>query len=488
MAESTAKASHARRLETEFLAGVRNKLEMAKGRYLRGQMWEFARYDDEHALRSLLQAHGRLDRDLIDALPANRRIALHGFERYLLFWRKRTGVAVASTVSPLAHYVRASDEEPPPIALGDLSAHVEHLVSDRRVPHVLGICSPTGFTEEARGARFGGGGLTVILIEPDGAGGWNVHCADESVDERILRLFDPEGTDQKISRVAELLAEESAELLTSSLSASQVAKKYDVDEAFVHKAFERLAATDPELRLSQSEGEWLLFRGAPESLQERKSMSMPERIRRLFARAGDEVEKINILTERRAALSLRRDRIYSDIAKLEHKEAGLMEQGRTASSATPRHRIAAQVAQCRKDIRRQNAIANMLNQQIDVINTDIHNLTLIRQGSMAKLPTTEELTQNAVQAEEMLETLQGDSELVGQLETGINESLTSEEELAILREFDGEDESLDTETDARQAHRPEEAGESFERPQRERGAESENPAPPRKNPSEPEAT
>jgi hypothetical protein len=47
----------------------------------------------------------------------------------------------------------------------------------------------------------------------------------------------------------------------------------------------------------------------------------------------------------------------------------------------------------------------MLNQQINIIATDIHNLTLIQQGESASLPTTDELTENAVKAEEMLETL-----------------------------------------------------------------------------------
>jgi hypothetical protein len=82
----------------------------------------------------------------------------------------------------------------------------------------------------------------------------------------------------------------------------------------------------------------------------------------------------------------------------------------------------------------------MLNKQIDIISTDIHNLTLIQQGQMAELPDTETLTENAVKAEEMLETLKADSELVGMLETGMEESLTSDDELAILREFEGVEE------------------------------------------------
>ena len=126
-------------------------------------------------------------------------------------------------------------------------------------------------------------------------------------------------------------------------------------------------------------------------------MGVVERIKQLFAREGNENEKIQVLTERRAALAHRRDHIYEDITKLEKKEADLLAQGKAATSQVPRRRIAAQLAQLRKDISRQHTTAAMLNQQINIISTDVHNLTLIKQGEMAKLPSTEELTENAVQ-------------------------------------------------------------------------------------------
>ncbi len=165
-------------------------------------------------------------------------------------------------------------------------------------------------------------------------------------------------------------------------------------------------------------------------------MSMVDKIRQLFSRDGDEAQKINELSKRRASLSQRRDRMYDDIGQLEKREADLMEQGKKNKSQVARRRIAAQVAQLRKDIIRHNATTNMLNTQINILSTDIHNLTLIQQGEVASLPSTEELTENAVKAEEMLETLQADADMVGSLDTGISDMLTSDEELAILKEFE----------------------------------------------------
>jgi hypothetical protein len=62
------------------------------------------------------------DRELLNSLPANRRVALHGFERRLLLWKRRTGVAIASVLSPLRHYVTSRDTSAPPVGLGELAA------------------------------------------------------------------------------------------------------------------------------------------------------------------------------------------------------------------------------------------------------------------------------------------------------------------------------------------------------------------------------
>jgi hypothetical protein len=433
MAKDAAKALQH---ETAFLSGVETNLEAAKGRDLRGSIWQRSQSDESDRLRALLASNRIFDRERLKALPANRRVALHGFERRFLFGKRRTGVAIASVLSPLSHYASAPDTDAPPIGLGELMDHVRKLVGDSRVDHVVGVCCPTGLTDEARSARVDLPGVVLVLIEPDEAGGWRTRPASENVEPRVLKLFDPEKANEKLERVRDVIEAHSADLLTGGLSVSSVMAGTNLPEEVVRQGFEKAAAADPELRLSKKEGAFLLFRGAPAQRQERKSMNVIERIRQLFSGEGAEAEKVNLLAERRAALAQRRDRIYEDIGKLEKKEADLFEQGKAATSQVPRRRLAAQLAQLRKDIARQNATAAMLNKQIDIISTDIHNLTLIQQGELAKLPDTAELTENAVRAEEMLETLVADAELVGSLETGIEESLTSEDEQAILREFE----------------------------------------------------
>ena len=432
----TPEAAKALQYETDFLSGVDANLELAKGRDLRGSIWQRSQFDDGDRLRALLAENRIFDREVLAALPANRRIALHGFERRFLFGKRKTGVAIASVLSPLRHFVSKSPGDSPPIGLGELTEHVRKLVGDSKVPYLVGICSPTGFSDEARRAKLDMANATVVLVEPDGKGGWHTWAAGDGVDPRVLKIFDPEGAKQKLGRVRSTIEERRTDLLTGGLSASAIARETNLPEEVVRQGFQELAKEDSELRLARKDGEFLLFRGAPAEPQERKSMNVVDRIRRLLSGEGNETAKINLLAERRAALAQRRDRIYEDITRLEKKEAELFDQGKQATSAVPRRRLAAQLAQMRRDISRLNTTAGMLNQQINIISTDIHNLTLIQQGRLAQLPDSAELTEHAVEAEEMLESLQADADLVGNLQMGMEQTLASDEELAILREFE----------------------------------------------------
>lgn len=427
------------KIETDFLSGVEGNFEAAKGKDFRGTLWETARDDEGDRLRGLLASFQQYDRERLKNLPANRRVVLHGFEKRLWFWKKPTGVAIATVLSPLAHYAAGRGGDAPAIGLGELNEHISRLTGERRVPHIIGVCSPTGFTREAREAKLSRDNVTVVLIEPDGLDGFKVTAAGEAVDARLLRIFDPETPKQKAERARAIVEQYSAELLTGGVSLSTVARRSRLPEEVVRQGFELAAAADPELRVAQRDGEVLLFRGAPVHGQERRAMSVLDRIRQLFGGGGDARGQINLLSERRALLAQRRDRIYDDITRLEAREADLLAQGKAATSLVPRRRLAAQLAQLRKDIARQNTTAAMLNQQINIISTDIHNLTLVEQGKVAELPSTEELTEHAVQAEEMLETLKADADLVGSLEMGVGESLASADELEILKEFEAAD-------------------------------------------------
>lgn len=458
-------AQRALQTETEFLAGVESNFERAKGTQLRGSAWQTARHDEDAALREMLVTHRRSGwQALIRQMPLNRRIAVQGFERRWLFFRRPTGVAIASVLCPLEHLASGADGPMPPVDVGDLVEHVQKLTGDPKVQHVIGVCSPSGFTDEARNARLDQPNVTLVLIEPREGGGWRVTGADENLPEAVLAMFDPEAAAQKIARVRREIEARSGDLLVGGIGVESVAHKLELPVEIVQQAFAAVARSDPELRLTGKAGDALLYRGAAEHKQEAASMNVVDRIKAIFSREGDEAQKINILAERRAALAQRRDRIYEDIAKLEGHEAKLLEQGRSTTSKVTQRRLVSQLAQLRKDLARQNTTANMLNSQINIISTDIHNLTLIQQNQMAQLPDTEELTQNAVKAEEMLESLRADADLVSSLETDMGEVMTSDEELAILKEFEAAPEKAEQAKEAKPEAAPETMPEAAHEP------------------------
>ncbi|MBI4579764.1 MAG: hypothetical protein HY718_08685 [Planctomycetes bacterium] len=445
--------SHATRaadIEASFLAGAEHNLNEAKERRFRGTKWLWSGTSQEDRLRDLMAAHGRYDRELLRSLPKNAARIMTCIEPCWLLWERPAGVAIAAFLSPIEFYVgqagtpaaagktTAVDEtaQPPPIGLAELRTFIRQLVGgDAKVPYLVGVCSPTGFTDEAKRLGVDLANVAVVLVEPRADGGWTTTCASPKAQPADARLFDPEAVSRKLTRVREEVNLRRADLLTGGLRASAVGERLGLSAGLVTRAFEHLAA-DGELRVSREGDDALLFLGAPAAMEE-YDMSMVEWIRQLFGREGDETRKINALAERRAKLASRRDRLYEDAARLEGREAELMAQGRQTSSAGAKRRIATQIKQLRDDMERMQAAARMVGQQIDVISTHIHSLTLIQQGQAAKLPSSEEITQDAVRAEEMLEQLSGQAELASSLGGAVQESSLSDDELAILRELEG---------------------------------------------------
>ncbi len=430
-------------IETAFLAGAENNLAQARGRQLRGTLWRTETADEGLAVREELGKRGLYDRELLSRIPHGRRIVMRGYERrWWWFGKRQTCVAIASVLAPPVHYAAADGgTSPPPVGLAELLEHIRRIAPSPEIPHVVGVCSPGGFTDEVKRSHLDLPNVTLVVVEPRADGGWSVTGLSEAADERVCRLFDPDTTARKIERVRQEIEARGADLLTGGLSAEAMAARMDLPPEIVAEAFRQAAMEDRDLRASGAGRNVLLFRGAPAAAMEDSAMSVVDRIRQLFGRAGNEAKKINMLSERRAELAQRRDRVYEDIAKLEHRERDLLEQGRQNKSDIVRRRVASQLAQHRREMGRLNTVANMLNQQINVISTHIHNLTLIQQGQIAKLPTTEDLTQDAVRAEEMLEQLKADADLVATLESGVGDVLATKDELEILKEFEEADRS-----------------------------------------------
>jgi len=284
-------------LESEFLAGIEANLNQARAEELAGQIFRMAHFDEADKLKSLLAARGLYDRELLDRLPRNRRIELHGYRRrWWLFsevWflrKKRAGVTIASVLSPLQELIDNPDAPLPPVGLAQLTEHVRSLVADTKCYHLIAVCSTTGFTDEAKRARLELPNAAVVLVEPDSPGTWRITDTTGRAG-RLAGLFDPENIRQKLARVRSHIAAGSAELLSSGLSVSAVAGRLNLPPQLVDRAFQQAAQQDPQLHVTKQGRQTILFRGVATN-QETAPMSMIDRIRQLFSREGDEAKKI----------------------------------------------------------------------------------------------------------------------------------------------------------------------------------------------------
>lgn len=157
-------------------------------------------------------------------------------------------------------------------------------------------------------------------------------------------------------------------------------------------------------------------------------MPFLERVRSLFSRKGETEKKIAFLSERRAALSQQRDRSYEDLSALERKDGELRQQFKEARAPLTKRRITSQLLQLQREMERRQQLLGVVNQQIDIVSTHLHNLELVQQGQTAKLADSEELTGDAVKAEEMLAQLQADFELAGTVSQSAAAGLSDEEQ------------------------------------------------------------
>ena len=179
-------------------------------------------------------------------------------------------------------------------------------------------------------------------------------------------------------------------------------------------------------------------------------MPLLDSLRSLFGRKGENEKKIAFLAERRAALSQQRDRAYEEMGALEQQEAGLRQQFKDAAGALTKRRVTSQLLQLRKDVERRQQLLTVLNQQINVVSTHLHSLELVQQGRSAQLPDAEEMTADAVKAEEMLAELEAGNELAGSTGSIAAGGMTDEEQ-ALFEELERESggaETLATETNA----------------------------------------
>jgi hypothetical protein len=417
---------------------------------------DVSRTDRSVELKRMMSEMNLPDRDLQSRMPVGEVVEVTLSQKKMLVLRSTVGRLRVVCVSPTRALLRGDEPQPmTPTEINKLLSQMPPALGG--APTTVVLLSTSGFTMEAHELADRRADRTVILIEPNEAGGWTITGPVET--KALSDLFDPEGEDQKRQRVREVIEESKVDLLTSGVNADKLIAKTHLPVQVVEAELKTYAKNNPGLVAKRLDGRVVLFREgtAPVSgaavAAPGAAMPLIERVKALFSRKGDSEKKIAFLSERRAALSQQRDRAYEEMTVLEHQESGLKEQFKNSQSTIGKKRITSQLLQLRKDLERRQQLLSVLNQQVNVVSTHLHNLELVQQGQVASLPNTDEMTADAVKAEEVLAELEASSELAGSVGSIGAAGMTPEEQ-ALFEELEresGESNAAPTQPAAQQA-------------------------------------
>lgn len=402
---------------------------------------DVTRTDKATDLKRLMSEMDLPDRELQNQMPIGETLEVALTQKKMFFINSTVGRLRVVCVSPTKKLLKG--EEPEPMDIGAVQKVLSAMPpSLGGVPITIVLISTSGFTMEAHEAADRRPDRTVILVEPNGVGGWSAYGPVES--KSIVDLFDPEAEDEKRQRLERLIDESKVELLSSGIAADKLAARSQLPVQLAEAVLKEHARVNPGLMAKRLDGRVVLFREgsappASASVRESGGSDMPllDRVKALFARKGETEKKIAYLSERRTALSQQRDRAYEDMATMEQQESALKRQFQEATGSITKRRVTAQMLQLRKEVERRQQLVSVLNQQMEVVSTHLHNLELVRQGNVAELPDTDEITADAVKAEEMLAELQTNAELAGSLGTPATAGM-SDEEKALYEELERE--------------------------------------------------
>lgn len=442
-------SSH-RQQESDFLAHVerlldddRLRIDTTRGRRpLRSLEHRVTRADRTVDLKRTMTEMNRPDRDLQAEMPIGGSVDVLLTQRHWFILKKPVGRFTAVCVSPTRALLAGRAPEPMKASevhktLADMPA------APGGVPSTVVLMSTAGFTIDCHEMAERRADRTVILVEPNEAGGWAMYGPVET--KQLVDLFDPEADESKRARVREEIATGEADLMGSGIAADRIAAHAQLPLQLVEAELKSYAAAQPGLVAKRLDGRVVLFQqgSVPASdarnHNSKKGADMPiiDRVKALFSHKGETEKKIEFLSERRAALSQQRDRSYEDMANREKQEATLKRTFAEATGDITKRRVTSQLLQLRKDVERRQQLLQVLNQQIDVVSTHLHNLELVRQGQSAQLPDGDEVAADSAKAEEMLAELQAHSELAGSV-GGITASGMTDEEKALYEELQQE--------------------------------------------------
>lgn len=431
--------SRLRQFEDQFHRQLRARMQAMLGREIRAhEVQVFNLSDGADSVRATLTRLGRFDRQLLDDLPGKQAVELRTRRRILGPLARTVGKMRAQVLVPLEPLV--AGQTPGPVGreqVLDALARYELVPANRR-PNYVVYASPTGFTAEARALAQRDDQPTLVLMGGRADGGWDVEMPARLRREAWAHLFDFETQDQRVQRLQYHLDKSGVQLDSRGVSLAELAAALGVPENQVEGLVRQACRSDARLMTVVHEGTTYVCRSP--FAEESQSMSLISRLNawigKLLGRKPSIAEQVRHMTAQRVRLEQQRHEVDQRVDALEKDERALYERGRAATSEFERKQAAGKLMRTRRDLRRLHSQANIFTQQIDILGTHIHHLTLQEQGRRIELPDSELLAATAAEAEQITSELAANADLAASIEVGATSPMMAEEEAAILAEFE----------------------------------------------------
>ncbi len=376
------------------------------------------------------------DRRELDTLPGTRALDLRFHRSWLDVLRGKRVPRIRGRMLPPIEALVRGDADPGPIGreqVLDALARYEVLPS-RQKPSVVVFLSATGFADSAWEMSRHEGPPSVVLIAAREDGGWDVRMPQRLATSTWSRLFEFEDADDRLRRLQYHLEQQADVLESRGLSMQELSELLGTTPRVAESLARRAAKSDPSLMTVVHDGALHLCRSP--IIEEGPRMSLWSRIRKLLRLKPTIAERVRELTAQRVKLEQQRHAFDQRIDSLETQEREALAQGAKAKSLAEKKQIAAKLVRARRELQRNRSQAQMFTNQIDVLGTHIHHLTLKEQGKRISLPKAEDLTREAAEAESIMTELEANADLAANIEVNTLSPAMEEEAADILKEFE----------------------------------------------------
>lgn len=424
-----------RQFEDQLINQMRARaMALTQGKLAADRVFLETTREGADALRAQLSRLGVYDRDALEKLAGARSGEMTFTKKILygLYFRPLKRIRVR-TLAPVEALLKNQAGGPATREdVLDAMAFYDVLPTRAR-PDAVVLASATGFSPEARALVEARGQPALVLIGGREDGGLDVALPSAIQKSPWAELFALESADDRLKRLMYHLEQDAAVLDSRGIPLRDVAARLGMPPEQVEQLIRHACRTQSRLMTVVHDGVTHVCRTP--LAEEGDSMSIWSRIRKLLRLKPTVAERVREMTAQRVQLEQGRHGLDQKVEKLEAEERQALQQGAAAVSDAERKQAAGRLMRVRTELKRQRTQAQLLTQQIDIIGTHIHHLTLAEQGRRLELPAAEELTREAAQAEQVISGVAANADLARSIEVGAATPMMQEQEAAIMEEF-----------------------------------------------------